>query len=178
MSLSLQKLRAYLGKRKLHFEETEDGRHYGYVVRSQDRKLGLPTVLRVSHGRGDAAHCNVKGVAQALGLRERELEISANCDIGRGCVLVMLAWRLLEFAAQRRQLIQPDSAGINGIKAMIESVGLLLKEPDVCEPEPWRTQETKALARVREAAGRVPADALLAGAAEQLLLAIARRCNG
>lgn len=178
MAISLRDLRKYLGAGKLHLEEVPDGPHLGYLVRSQGRKLGLPTVLRVSHGAGEAAHCNLKGVAQALGLRERELEISANCGIGRGCVLVMLGWRLLEYAALRRQQIHSESAATNGIKAMIESVGLLLEEPEVGQAKPWEPQEMKALTRVRDAAARAPVDPLLGPAAERMLLTIARRWHG
>ncbi len=178
MPLSLQDLRNYLGTRKLKFELHEGGRHQQFHVRLQNRDLGLPTVLCVSRGDGEADHRNVKGVATALGMRETELLRSEGCHIGRGCVLLMLCSRLLAFICQRAMQLGGSAVAKDGLKAMAESIGLLLQEPEIQGGKPWNSDEQKALDRIKaqiEEAGRDPA---LAPVARQVLAAIRARQHG
>lgn len=139
--MTLSDLRSYLGKGKLKFLEDGGGRHLDYRPLMDGQEIVLPTVLRVSHGRGEAAFNNIKGVAQALGLSVRELQTSQRCKLGRFCVLLKLAFHLVNWSRQRGD--NPDAC--KGTAAMVESVKLLLEFAVMEHAGSWNGEEKKAL---------------------------------
>lgn len=153
----------------MHFERREESRHTGYLVRIDGRALGLPTLLRVSHGGGDAAFNNLKGVAQALGLSVRELLTAEKCKLSRECVLIMLCVSLLDFSFQRRAMLRDKQEGTDGIRAMVESVMLILKELENPIKKPWTGEELKVFTRISTCLKRWELDPLIADAARVLI---------
>ena len=143
--MKLDDLRRYLGSRKLKFLEDPDGPHFNYRPIMGGQQIALPTVLRVSHGRGETDFNNIKGVAQALGLRVRELEISEACGLGRFCVLLKMAFHLVNWSRQRG-----DSADARrGAAAMIESVRILVAYTARNYTKGWNDEEEKVLGDMR-----------------------------
>lgn len=139
--MKIDEIRRYLGDGKLKFSEDPDGPHLNYRIFMDGQEIVLPTVLRVSYARREAAFNNIKGVAQALGLSVRELEISEACGLGRFCVLLKMAFHLVNWS--RRRGNNPDAS--KGTAAMIESVKLLLAFAAREHAGGWNGEETKAL---------------------------------
>jgi len=169
MPIKLKELDRFLGSGKMHFERREEGPHLGFIVRLAGHRVGLPTVLRVSHGSGDAALVNIKGVATALGLNVRELESAEACHLRRECVLLMLAARMIQFALDRRACLRDQAVGTEGVKAMAESVKMILEVEELQNITKWKPHELRALGRVRTAVEKFARDPLLSDAAKTML---------
>jgi hypothetical protein len=169
MPLKLKELDRFLGNGKMHFERRDEGPHLGFIVRLAGQRLGLPTVLRVSHGSGDAAFGNIKGVATALGLNVRELENAEACHLRRECVLLLLAAHMMQFAVDRRACLRDQEAGLDGVKAMAESVRTILGIGELQNISKWKSAELKAFGRVRDAVEKFSNDSLLAEQATAML---------
>jgi hypothetical protein len=174
MALKLRELDRFLGNGKMRFERRDESRHIGFLVRVGDECLGLPTLLRVSHGSGDADFTNIKGVAAALGLNVRELENAEACRLRRECILIMLAVHLLLFSVQRRTFIRDTQDGIAGVLAMVESVSGLLQLPEVTATHLWKAEELKAFSRIRVSVEKLAADELTSKSAQKIVSLISR----
>lgn len=173
--MTLTDLRRYLtNKKKLGFTEHPRSSHFHYQILFDDRSLYLPTIVCVSNGGGDAKLNNVKGVAQALGLSLNELKISEACHIGRFCLLVRLAWRLIDWCNQRLQVVQNDPLGMKGVKAMIESVSYLLDHIEKNCTTKWKKEEKEALSNIRGEVEMVLGRDLLAHQADRVIKLIDR----
>lgn len=147
MPLKIAEVNRYLGS-KLKLERREDSRHTGYVLRVRGEIVPFGTVLRVSRGSGDVDRKNIKGVAECLGMRQRELETSEKCHIGRECVLILLCWHLLDLC--RMRLDWGGNVYQEGVKKMIESVDFVLAQQDFTGVKRWSGDERKALTRIRD----------------------------
>jgi hypothetical protein len=132
-------------KGKLHLEQSDPARHADYRLRCSGKIIGLPMLLRVSHGSGELANNNLHGIAKALGLNEHLLKEMVGCRIGRACVLLCLSSKLLEFVEHQRQ--EQGEVFRPGVLAMLESIKLLLAEPEFAQPITWTGTERKALER-------------------------------
>src|SRR5947208_1045608 len=112
---------------KLELERNPAAPHTDYRLRCAGRIVSLPTLLRVSHGSGELVDKNLGNVAKALGLNEYLLKEMVGCRVGRPCVLLCLAARLLEFVRRQRQ--EQGEVFRQGLLAMLQSIELLLTEP-------------------------------------------------
>ena len=130
---------------KLGLEQNEATRHTDYRLRCAGKIVGLPTLLRVSHGSGELANKNLGGIAKGLGLNEHALKEMVGCRVGRPCVLLCLSSRLLEFVYRQRQ--EQGEIFRPGLLAMLESIEFLLAEPEFIAPPSWTAAERKALER-------------------------------
>lgn len=130
---------------KLQMEQREGSRHWDYQLRCAGRILGLPTLLRVSHGSGDLTRTNLSGVAKALGLNEHALREMEGCRISRACMLLCLATNLLAFVHRQKQ--EQGEIFRPGALAMVQSVEVILKEPEFRVSIEWRPSERRALTR-------------------------------
>jgi hypothetical protein len=92
------------------------------------------------------------------------------CRIGRACVLLCLATRLLEFIQYLRQ--QQGELFKPGMVAMLESVEIVLSEPELRTVDTWNGAERKALERLRETATQMCGDRDVGAAARTLLARI------
>jgi len=174
MPIKLKELDRFLTTGKMKFERSDEVRHVGYVVRLEGRRLGLPTLLRVSHGSGEADLGNLKGVAVALGLNVRELEVAESCRLRRECVLTALAVHLLQFALQRHALIRDKQAGLEGVEAMVESVQSIIQVLESAGNITWNAAELKAFKRIRPNVEKLGDDPLVAIPAKALLASISQ----
>lgn len=177
MPISLPELNSYLCDGKLKLERHVSSHYVHYRVRLRGRRLGLPSILCISNSEHESDHRNAAVVALSLGLQEPELLRSTACLIGRGCVLLMLSWKLVEFIQLRATQTRSGAFGWEGATAMAESVRLLLGEPDVVVPAPWSEFEVEALERIREPLAAVQRPGVLAEVANQILQAIDQRRN-
>ncbi|MFD0894266.1 hypothetical protein KBB96_09645 [Luteolibacter ambystomatis] len=169
MAIKLKDLDRFLVSGKMGFDRREESRHTGYVVRMGNARLGLPTLLRVSHGGGDAALNNIKGVAQALGLNVKELQTAEKCHISRECILLMLSVHMLDFAVNRRAMLRDKDEGEAGIRAMVESVKIILAQTPTLSKKAWTGEELKAFGRVRHLLQQWEKEPLTAEAAKAII---------
>ncbi len=130
---------------KLRLEKNDATRHVDYRLRCAGKIIGLPTLLRVSHGSGELADNNLGGIAKGLGLNEHALKEMVGCRVGRPCVLLCLSAKLLEFVQRQRQ--EQGEVFRPGLLAMLESIELLLAEPGFEQPRAWTAAERQALER-------------------------------
>jgi hypothetical protein len=156
---------------KLRMEDGASARHTDYRLRCSGRIIGLPTLIRISHGSGELANNNIGGVAKALGLSEHALHEMVGCRVGRACVLLCLSSKLLEFV--RRQREEQGEVFRPGVLAMLESVNLLLSEPELVGVLAWNSAEMKALERTRSMIGILSADKDFGSIARKLIDRIA-----
>ncbi len=113
-------------RHKLAFEQVEYTRHTGFRPLFAGRFIGLPSLVRISRGDGDLSPKNFGSLAEALGLKERELSVSLTCRISRDTILCGLAWRLLHI--NYNDLCHCQAPVAPGAIAMLESVDLLISE--------------------------------------------------
>lgn len=130
---------------KLGFEKKAAQRHADYRLRCAERIIGLPTVLRVSHGSGELTNNNLDGIAKGLGINEFALKETVRCRLSRACVLLCLSAKLLEFVERQRE--EQGEVFRPGVLAMLGSIELLLAEPELAQTPTWRAGERKTLGR-------------------------------
>ena len=170
--MKLKELRRYLGAGKLHLEEQERKGHLHYIPRLEKNRISLPSIIAISQGDGDVTLRNLKGVARSLGLKLRELQHSEACHIGRGCVLLFLAWEMLGFCLRRQQQMGGSLAAEAGVKAMAISVGLLLEHVETCHPASWSKDELRSLNRILPEVKATQENPVLCDVVGKLLAAI------
>jgi hypothetical protein len=139
-------------KHKLDFAQVEYTRHTGFRPLFGGRFIGLPTLVRISRGDGDLSPRNFGSLADALGLKERELSVSMTCRISRNTILCALAWRLLFITYH--ELCHCQEPVAPGAVAMLESVDLLIGEITFDGREKLSSEDIKCQERI---------EALLAG---------------
>lgn len=157
---------------KLKFQESPRNRHDNYMPTVEGNKIGLPYLFTVSRCSGDIPWNNLKGNADNLGLTERELRASVQCQIGRWCAHICLCTAILD-GVTKNLMINP-TAHREGSVALLKGIGSLLalvSDQNSSGPNP---QEKKVLQRVKpkiEAAMETPD---LKKVAERILMAIHR----
>src|SRR6267378_732124 len=130
---------------KLRFEQVEYARHVGFRPLFSGRFIGLPTLVRVSRVDGDLTPRNFGSLADALGVRERELARSISCNT----VLCGLAARLLY--VNYSELCQFRDATTSGAIAMLESVDLLIGDISFEEADVLSSDDEKCLDHIQGA---------------------------
>ena len=81
----------------------------------------------------------------------------ARCRIGRGCVLLCLSAKLLELVQGQREQ-QHGDVFRPSLLAMLESIELLLVEPEFAHSPDWTLAERNALKRVLPTVAQLVAD--------------------
>lgn len=160
----------FLLKGKMKFRSIEGKRHIKYLVVFEGDVVGLPTILCHSRGSGDLTNREVYSIGKSLGLRKNRLQKAVECTIGRACVLVCLASRLLDYV-----LVDPGSYQPENVRV---SLNLLLDEVEKSIPEEsknvWNQRENEALNDCRRAIELVLDNKILGESARRMLEIVER----
>jgi len=143
--------------------EPQDRKNHRHFQFPSTQKISLPTVLAVSHGDGEVALVNLKGLAKGLGLQLHEFQESSLCHISGDVVTIALAVHLLGRAGQ--QFNDDPPVYREGCRAMAESVSRLLHR--ITKPVRVRRAERHLLERL-EASLRTEQNAHLSAVRTQL----------
>lgn len=136
--------------RKLKLELKNGRKHDDYRLRLAGGEIPLPMLLTVSRGSGEITSRNLKGLASNVGMTVGGFRDSARCQIGRECVLMCLAFRLLEKASEMVERTTQDPLVYGEFSQRLsESVALILDEIEShrTNADEWTTREEKELAR-------------------------------
>lgn len=132
-------------KTKLQLKKVENSNHTGYELRPKE-KVVLPTLIRISRGSGEASSNNIRGIAKALGLTEKELKSSVQCDISKEIIYLSLSVHLLKFVFN--QLLIRKNANSKGASAMISSANMILDSLFIKSPNKINKKERQLIMRL------------------------------
>ena len=138
----------------------EEKRHIHFSPRVGNNKLSLPTIIALPRSSGDVSDNVIRGIAEALGLREKDLRTSTECHIGAACVYVCQAGYCVRFCCT--SLVADPQVHRENAMGLSVSIDRLLRAADsqMKDSKTWNRLEAAALAYMlkRIEQGSIPAE--------------------